>query len=290
MSPLAPFVMLAALAPAQGDAPLGWKLKKDDTFYVKTTNTIKQTVEVLNQKMNQDQEQTTYHKYVVLSADKDGMVVEQTVQKMEMKGEIPGLGDFSDKMKGLKLKFTLNAKQEVTKVEGHDKFIEALAGGDDMAKGMMKLMFSEDTLKMAASDMFGFLPGKAVKAGDKWKRDYKFSLGPVGGFEMNAEYKLADRGDAGDRITWKADTKYTLPKGDGDGGLPFTISKGDLKAEKFEGEYLFDPKAGRVKSGTTTAKMAGKLTIAVMGQEIEMEMEQNMTTKTEVTDKSQADD
>lgn len=290
MSPLAPVLLLAALAPGQGDEPLAWKLKKDDTFYVKTTNSIKQTVEVLNQKMNQDQEQTTYHKYQVLSADKGGLVVEQTIQKMEVKGELPGLGDFADKMKGVKLKFTFNAKQEVTKVEGYDKFLAAAAGDDDTAKGLLKLMFSEETIKMAAADVFGFLPGTAVKAGDKWKRDYKFALGPIGAFEMNAEYKLADRGDAGDRITWKADTKYTPPKGDADGGLPFTISKGDLKADKFEGEYLFDAKAGRLKSGSTAAKMTGKLTVSAMGMDIEMELEQEMTTKTEVTESSQADD
>jgi hypothetical protein len=282
-------LLAVALAPAQSDAPLAWKLKKGDTFYVKTTNDMKQTVEVLGQKQNQDQKQTTYHKYEVLSADKDGMVIEQTIQKADMKSPIPGAGELGDKMKGIKMKFTLNAKNEATKVEGYEKFVEALGGDNDMIKEMMKAMMSEDTLMLAVNDVFGFLPAKAVKKGDTWKRDYKFGLGPLGDFAMNTEYKLAESSDKGEKITWKATTKYGLPKGDG-GGLPFTITKGDLKAEKFEGEYLFDAKAGRLKSGATAAKMAGKLTITVMGMDIEMEMNQDLTTKIEVTDKSQADE
>jgi hypothetical protein len=289
MSPFTTLMLAAVLIPGQSDSSLTWKLKKDDTFYVKTANTIKQTIQVLGMDQDQDQESTTYHKYKVLSADKDGIVVEQTIQKADMKSPLPGAENIGAKMKGLKLTYTLNAKNEVSKVEGYDKFLDAISGDNDMAKELMKLTMSEDTLKMGVSDVFGFIPNKAVKAGDTWKREYKFSLGPLGDFAINADYKWAETGEKGDKITWTATTKYNAPKGDA-GGLPFSISKGELKAEKFEGEYLFDSKAGRLKSGTTNAKINGKMTISAGGMEIEMGLKQDVTTKVTVSDKSLADD
>lgn len=290
MSSLTALLLAASLAPGQAETPLAWKLKKGDTFYVRTATTVKQTIEVMGQEKNQDQEQTTHHKYTVLSADKDGMVVEQTIQKTDLKSQLPGAGDVAGRMKGLKLTYTFNAKNEVTKVAGYDKFLDAVADGNDMAKALLKATLSEETMKVGVSDVFGFLPGKAVKVGGTWKRDHKFGMGPVGDFALAVDYKLAGSDEKGDRITWTSTATYTAPKDGADSGLPFTISKADLKAEKFAGEYLFDAKTGRLKSGSTTGKLGGKVTITVMGMDLEMTMTHESTAKTTVSEKSLADD
>ena len=103
-------------AVAQADAPLTWKLKKGDVFYAKAVNAMKQTVSVNGNKMNQEQNQTTYHKYTVKEAGKDGTVIEQTVMRSDVEGNLPGTADVAKKLKGVSLTFTLNAKNEVTKV------------------------------------------------------------------------------------------------------------------------------------------------------------------------------
>lgn len=288
MTPFAPLLAAALLAPAQADAPFVWKLKKDDVFYAKSVNVLKQTVEVLGRTQEQDQEQTTFHKYTVKSADEKGLVLEQTVQKSEVKGNLPGAADVAKKLKGVSLTFTLNVKYEVTKVEGYDKFLDALVGDDAAAKKQVAAMLSEETLKQGVSDLFGMVPAKPVKVGDTWKRETKMSMGPIGNFAIATDAKYAATGASGDKVTWKATAKYSAPKEGGDG--PFVITKGELKSDKFEGEMVFDSKAGRIASAVTRAHFAGKLTASVMGQEFEMTLDQNLTNTATLSDKNLADE
>ncbi len=288
MTPFAPLFVAALLAPAQADAPLTWKLKTGDVFYAKSVNSMKQTVEVLGNKMDQEQDQTTFHKYTVKAAGKDGYVIEQVVLKSEVDGNLPGTSDIAKKMKGVTLTYTMTPKFEVTKVGGYDKFIDTLVGDDAAAKKQVAAMISEDTLKTGVSDLFGLTPAKAVKVGDTWTKDTKLAMGPVGDFKMTAEYKYAAAAAAGDKVTWTAKATYSAPKAGGDG--PFTITKGSLKSDKFEGDFVFDSKAGRMKSATTRVHFAGKLTVSVMDMEIEMALDQNLTTTTTLSDKNLADD
>lgn len=280
----------ALLAPAQADAPLTWKLKKGDVFYAKSVNALTQSVSVNGNKMNQEQNHTTYHRYTVKEAGKDGMVIEQTVMRSEVEGNLPGTADVAKKLKGVTLTYTLDAKNEVTKVGGYDKLLEALVGDDAEAKKQVAAMLSEDTLKQGVSELFGITPAKAVKVGDSWKRDSKMAMGPIGDFKMAAEYKYAEAatGGGGDKVTWKATATYSAPKAGGDG--PFTVSKGNLKSEKFEGDFVFDSKAGRIKSAVTRAKFSGTLTFAIMGTEVDAELDQTLTVTTTVSDKNLADD
>lgn len=284
----APLLAAALFAPAQADTPLTWKLKKGDVFYAKSANVMKQTVSANGNKMDQTQNQTAYHKYTVKEAGKDGVVIEQTVLRTDVEGNLPGAAEVAKKLKGVTLTYTLNAKHEVTKVGGYDKFLDALVGDDEQARKQVASMLSEDLLKQGVSELFGITPGKAVKTGDTWKRDAKMSMGPIGDFKMATEYKYAEAAAAGDKVTWKAEATYSAPKAGGDG--PFTISKGNLKSEKFEGEFVFDSKAGRMKSAVTRAKFAGSLTFSFMGMEVEAELDQNLTITTTLSDKSLLDD
>ena len=288
MTPFAPLFLAALLAPAQTDSPLSWKLAKGDVFYAKSSNVMKQTVEVLGNKMNQEQDQTTYHKYTVKAAGKDGYVVEQTVLKSEVKGNLPGTADIAKKMKGVTLTYTMSAKFEVTKVDGYDKFLDVLVGDNAEAKKQLAAIISEDTLKTGVSDLFGLAPAKAVKVGDTWKKETKLGMGPVGDFKIDADYKFASAAAAGDKVTWKATATYAAPKAGGDG--PFVVTKGELKSDKFEGDFVFDSKAGRMTATTTRAHFAGKLTMSIMGMEVEMDLDQNLTTTTTLSDKNLADD
>lgn len=288
MTPLAPLIAAALLAPSQAETPFAWKLQKGDVFYAKAVSVMKQTVEAAGQKQEQEQEQTVYHKYAIKSADKDGIVLEQTILRADVTGNLPGAGEAAKKMKGIVLTFTLNAKMEVTKVGGYDKFLDSLAGDDPAARKLLASVLNEDTVKQGVTELFGLAPAKAVKVGDSWKKTTKMSMGPLGSFKADADYKYASGNATTDKASWKANATYSAPKDGGDG--PFTISKGELKSDKFEGEFSFDKKTGRVASSVTRAHFAGKLTISVMGQEIEMEMDQNLTITTTVTDKNPVDD
>jgi hypothetical protein len=280
-----------ALAFAADDATaFRWKLAKGDTFYTRTATELKQTVSALGNDMEQTQTTTVVYRYRVLEAGDKGTVLEQTVVRAEIRGNLPMAEGMTDRMKGLTLTYTLDDKKQVTKLEGREKYIAALAGDDEDLQKLFKATMTEDNLKMGVQELFGFVPQEPVKPGDTWKREYKMSLGPIGEFAMTGHFKYAGSADGLEKVTYTADAKFSPPGADADAGLPFAFTKGELKAEKFEGTLLFDPKAGRPKEGRSEARFGGKLTVSVNQMEVEMDFRQALTTVTTVSASNLADD
>jgi hypothetical protein len=279
---------LAPSAPLPKEAPLQWKLAKGDKFYTKTVQTTNQTITVMGTDMEQENEQITFNKYEVKEAGDKGYTIEQTTIKATAKGNLPGVSEMSDKMKDVKLTFTTDEKFEVKKVEGLDKLLEKLTDGNEAAKLTAASMVSEDLMKQSLTELFKLTPDKVVKKGDKWKKEGKYPLGPLGEFSLESNYVFAES-DKTDKLTYKGEGKFTLPKNP-DPNLPFSFSKGDLKIEKYEGEINFDSKAGRMKSTTMSMKTAGTLSISVNGMEIELKMKQDIKSDLTVSDKNLADD
>ncbi len=280
---------LVLLAPAPGPAPLKWKLEKGTTFYSKTTIALKQTVTVMGQDKEQEQDQVSCNKFKVIAADEKGYTIEQTIEKSDIKGNLPGAAEVAKKMNGIVLTYTLNDKFEVKKVNGIDDLLDKLAGDNAAARKVMASMLTEEQFAVGIAEFFRTAPDKPVRVKDTWKREFKYPLGGgLGSLKMDNEYKFAKSDDSGDTVTWSATTKYEV--GEGGGDLPFTFTGGELTAEEFTGDYVFDSKLGRVKSNSSQAKINGTLTISVQGTEIEMKIKQNIKTTCTFSDKTFADD
>ncbi len=276
---------MVLLAPVPEPAPLKWKLAKGDVFYSKTAVSLKQTVTVMEKEVEQEQDQTTYNRFKVLTADAKGYTIEQTMQKSEVKGNMPGAEDAAAKMKGIVLTYKMNEKFEVTKVEGIGDLIDKLAGEDKAVRKALASTLSEELFAAGFAELFRTAPDKPVKLGDKWNRNYKLPMGGgLGNLKIDADFKYSKSGEAGDRVTWSAKTKYEVSKPDPD--APFHFTAGELNAEEYTGEYLFDSKLGRLKSHTSKAKINGTMTLSVNGMEIEMAMKQNIVTTSTISEKS----
>jgi hypothetical protein len=284
-------LVLAALAPAKAADPvvLQWKLAKGDVIYAKTVQKMEQTVGVMGMSMDQNQDSTIVTKYTVLDTTSDGgFVLEQSIVKADITGNIPGVGDTAGNMKGATLTFTLDKNLKVTKVDGYEAYVEKISGGNDDIGKVLKASATPDTLKVAVEDMLAVGPGKPASVGDTWKRDTKLSVGPLGDFTLNATYKLDEVKDGAAKVSYTADA--TFAAGKGGGGLPFQITKGELKAKDYAGSLVFDPAAGRPKSGTMSTEMGGTLTVSVNGMELDITFKQNQKVTTTFGDKSLADD
>jgi hypothetical protein len=278
--------VLLVLAAAPGDTyPLQWKLKAGDTFYNKTTVDMDQSIEVMGQKIPQKVSVKTVVRFKVKSADPKATVVEMTYleNKIDAQG-LPG-ANIGDKLNNITFTATLNDKMEVTKLEGYDKFVEALADGDEAQKALMKAMMPESAIRQAFSQTFVVGPGKPVAVGETWTRTDKVGLGPLGNVETKSEFKLTGvKGDAA-AIDVKGDLTFKAGDG-GDAGLPFKVTKADLKADKFSGAHTFDLKAGRVSASKVEMAMSGTMTIEAAGQKIDARLSQKMSTVSTVTDKN----
>ena len=286
MTPLVTAFALALAAPPPPAAvPLAWKLDKGDKFYVETTTKLDQTITLPGgQKQKQNQNQTTYHRYRVLDAAGGKLVLEQTILRTETAGNLAP-DDAAKRLKGVSMTYTLDKSFKVTDLQGYDTFLDAASGDDATARKALAAMLPEEVLKTAVEDLFGSVPGRAVKAGETWTRKTRLPMGPIGDFAVAATYKYTGPADGGEKITLAADMTYTAPKGDG-AGLPFQITKGELKADQFTGTVHFDAKAGRLRTSEAATKVNGKLTFRAMGTDVEVEIAQDMKLTSKVTDKN----
>ena len=78
----------------------------------------------------------------------------------------------------------------------------------------------------------------------------------------------------------------TYQAAEGDAGLPFKITKADLKADKMTGTQKFDVKTGRLSSATAQLDLSGSMTIGVGGQSIDAKLRQKMKTDSAITSKN----
>lgn len=274
------------LAAAPGDThTIQWKLKEGDVFYNKTGVVMDQTIEVMGQTMDQKIEMKMVLKFKVKSAKENGgAVVEMTY--VDYKFDAPNLPGTNvlDNLKNVTFTATFDKSMKLTKLEGYDKFLDAIAGGDDSQKKMMKAMMPEDTIRQAFGQTFALTPDKPVAIGDKWERSDKLPFGPLGKVETKSTFKLdAVKGDVA-TISMKGDLSFK--GGDGGDDLPFKITKADLKAENFTGTNTFDMKLGRLTGMKMEMEMAGTMTIGVAGMTIDAKLKQKMTTTGVVTEKN----
>ncbi|MDB5313563.1 MAG: hypothetical protein JWO38_7765 [Gemmataceae bacterium] len=279
------FTLALPLSAADDPVDLKWSLKEGDTFYVKNVQKMDMTIGVLGNSQDVKQTGTTVVRMKVKSATPGATVVEMTYVDFQIESTAPGAGAVGEKLKGLSLVATLNDKLKVTKLEGYDKFLDALSGGDANQKAVMKLMLGEDVVKQMFSQAFIAVPGKPVGVGDTWADSDKLSMGPLGNFQLKQTFKLEGVTDGMAKIGSKVELTYKPGEG-GAGGLPFKITKADMKADKYTATYTFDIRAGRLKGASADAIISGTMTASANGQEIEITMKMKMKQTTEVTDKN----
>jgi hypothetical protein len=278
--------MLALLIVAAPDETysLKWKLKEGEVFYNKTSVTMDQTMEFMGQKIDQTITIKTVTRFKVKTTGAGETVVEMTYLEMKVDaGNLPG-ANVAENLKNVTFTATLNDMMEVTKVVGYDKFLDALSGGNDDQRKLMKAMMPETAIKQVFSQTFVIGPGKPVAVNGMWDRKMAVAFGPIGNVETKEQFKL--EGVKNDVATISQKGEMSFKPGDGDSGLPFKITKADMKADKFEGSHSFDLKTGRVTESKVSMDMSGSMTISVAGQTIDAKLIMKMKTVGVITEKN----
>ena len=90
------------------------------------------------------------------------------------------------RMAGAKLKYVLDASNQVARVEGWNELVTKMTAGAGGAR-MMAGVFTEDYFKQLADFSHG-LPDKAVQPGDSWPSQRTIVMGPLGSATMDLTY------------------------------------------------------------------------------------------------------
>jgi hypothetical protein len=283
---LACVATITAQSPSGGTGTtLKWNFAQDAILPYEIATKTKQAIKVLGQEIKQDLEVVTVTSYKVAQRSMEGVVtLDQKIDSVKVTvagGVVPGL---LQQLQGATFRLTLSPKFEVTKFEGYEELLRRLAGEDANARRVVQSMISEESLRHTAEEAFAFVPGKAVKPGDKWERKLEVPLGPLGQLNLTNAYTLDEpenvQGKTLQKISVKPSVTYTLTKADA-AVLPYQIVKGDLKVEDAAGTLLFDAVAGRLVRSSMHMKLKGALTIQLNNMEspLELEQEQNVEIK-----------
>jgi hypothetical protein len=169
------------------------------------------------------------------------------------------------------------------RLEGRDEFVKKLAAPSDTLLALL----SEESLRQMAAPVFRGLPGKAVKEGDRWKREERITFGPLGSWHSADRYIYAGTEDQLDIIKVESTLRYSAPSEVK--SLPFSIRAADLKATKAHGTLRFDRNRGRIVESVHEQNLEGSLSIELGGQETQVELRQEQKTTVTTVDKNPLD-
>jgi hypothetical protein len=287
---VAGLLLVAGLAlPARAQAPLEWKLKKGDHFYLRNVTTTKQTLKALGKEIPQNSELTVVLGFTVEDQTPEGLVLKETVEDVTVK---PDKGEpvSDDKIVGAVFGITLSPRGEVLKFDGYDKLLDKLAGDDGAVRQALQAAYSEEALKMSVRQVMAFLPDRPVKEGETWERTVEAPLGALGSVRQTNTYKLEGKEDVGgkklDKIGFTCAVDFKAGKADK--ALGYHVISGEMKAEEGRGTALFDAAAGRLVQIESFVKLRGRMVLASAGSNIDAVVEQEQTTKVAVLNEKPA--
>ncbi len=153
------------------------------------------------------------------------------------------VADMFGKIVGSKIRFFMDASNEVERVEGVDEMMGRLAsGGQADTLAPLKSIYSEGYFKQMMSAN-RFMPPKAVQPGDTWPVKQNFEMGPMGTMNMDFDCTFQKWEMHGKRNCARIEFQGTIHSSPGTnanlGGMTISTMDGDTA-----GVSWFDPELG----------------------------------------------
>lgn len=291
---------LAVPAVAQDAVSLKWKFEKGKPFYQTMDTNTNQTIKVMGSDIPQKQGQIFYYSWVLDSESGGDFIFKQKIEGVKMDINIGGsridfdstkegsptnsLAEFFKALIGFEFKIKVGPDYKVKDIEGKPEFIKKLSQANPTMDTLLKQILSDDAMKEMADPTFAAVPGKDVKKGDKWERESKLDMGPIGTYKTKYTYTYEGLVDEKDKnkhkIKVESELTYTKPSDAmSGGGLPFKIKDANIPPAKGTGTIVFDTDKGWVESSEMKLSLKGDLTIEIGGQTTKVELSQDQTTK-----------
>jgi uncharacterized protein (TIGR03067 family) len=265
-------LILLTAASARAQAPLDWKLKEGQTFYIEEKATLNLSGTVAGEEDKEETTSTILSRITVLKEFADrSVLVEQQIESSKTKSSgKPETDDVA--MKGVKFRMTLGPTMRATKFEGYDDLVRGQSGGNAEAEKTLRAEMSEAEMGRRLSEPFNvFLPDEPVAQGAPWTKTRDITVGPLGTMLMTLKYTPAGEetvdGLPVEKIVLTGEAKHTLPKPSAGAGFQFT--KGHLNCNAIQGVVLFDKRIGRLVRMDFKLPFDGLMTISGGGAEVQ---------------------
>jgi len=156
------------------------------------------------------------------------------------------LTDLYRKVVGTKIRYFLNASNEVERMEGADELEKRLSSGASAdASAFSKIPYSESYLKQLMSGLHLFLPSRAVQPGDTWPIQMEMAMGPLGMASMDYTVTFRNWEQHWKRNCARLEFQSTVRTKPGPNSNPAGTSVSSLEGTS-SGVAWFDPELGMV--------------------------------------------
>jgi hypothetical protein len=224
------------------------------------------------------------YKRVTQTVDAGGMRMSfDSAKKDQTPSPLASMG----KMVGSTITMTVDKDGKVTKVEGVDEMMDKMTEGNPAAAGMMKDMkkqFGPEAMAQMISSSRQFLPEKPVAPGESWTSSATIPMPMIGEAKTEMKNKLTEVKKVDGRemaaIAFEGTTKSEGGEAVGDENVQMKMSSMDIKQK---GTVLVDTENPMIQQSTMSQK--GTMTMsagAAQGQEMQMKIEMDGTTRTSV--------
>jgi tRNA A-37 threonylcarbamoyl transferase component Bud32 len=175
------------------------------------------------------------------------------------KSSAPGpnsLTDIYGKVVGSKIRYFLNASNEVERMEGVDELEKRLSSGASADAAFSKIQFSEGNLKQMMSGLYRDLPSKAVQPGDTWSYQMGMAMNPIGTVNMNYTVTFQNWEQHWKRNCARLEIQSTVKTKPDTNSNPAGTSVSSFEGT-ISGVAWFDPELGMIieTAGNTDMKM-----------------------------------
>jgi len=196
-----------------------------------------------------------------------GLMASFDSAKTDNKTDVPQLQPLMEVYKalsGASYTYVLGKDGKVNAVEGVEKILQA---APPEAAEPLKSELNPDRLKREFAQEIAKLPDAPVKQGDRWQRTELMNLGAGQTLTFTYFYEYAGTVEKGgktyDKVNiFHSDVAYAIEPNP---ALPAKVVNHDLKISESSGSYLFDRAAGRIFEITDRVRIAGPLTLDIMG-------------------------
>lgn len=216
-------LLLPVVASAQtGKAVfLDWKFKEGEKFWVDTLTRVEQVEKVGTQQGANIVVMRTITSYLVKKVTESNYVeleakIESSRYENNQTPDSQKMSTLFGMLQGATFKMTMNPERQIQKLEGYAEWLQKLSTQIQSSEvERLRALVPEADIRNAASEGFGFLPGKEITLNQQWNRKCELNLAPAGilNYQVNYTYRGNDKGREKIVIDCKENGKYTMTPG-----------------------------------------------------------------------------
>jgi len=218
------YMLLVVLLPAGVFAQTGkaifldWKFKEGEKFWVDTQTRVEQVEQLGAQQAANIVLMRTITSYVVKKVSESNYVefeakIESTRYENNQTTDSQKMSTLFAMLEGATFRLTMNPERQVQKLEGYADWLQKLSAQIPSSEvDRLRALVPESDIRNAASEGFGFLPGKEITLNQQWQKKCELNMAPAGILSYNViyAYRGNDKGKEKLVISCKENGKFTM--------------------------------------------------------------------------------